>query len=536
VKPAAPKAEADAPSGQPDEATIKRLTEKVERVKAEARKWAESGRDPSDIRDAMEKKFNPLMKAGKLTEAEAEMDRVLKTLSGEPEPAKPAAPKAKADAPSGQPDEATIKRLTEKVERISAEARKWAESGRDPSDIRDAMEKKFKPLMGAGKLTEAEAELDRMLKTLVEVMDAKPDSSKEEGKTSSSEAATHLEQVATGFRLAEGPVWDGENLIFSDVFPSEIKKLGADGTVSTMRSDTRKGAGLALDSKGRLLICEVDGFRVTRIEKDGKETTLADSYAGKKLNGPNDLAVDTKDGVYFTDPLFLNKDKREQDKEAVYYISPEGKVLRVADDLVKPNGIALAGDGKTLFVADTMQSKLRAYPVKEDGTLGEGRDFGTVPGPDGVRVDMDGRVYAAGKTGIAVWDATGKPLGTLKTPTSPNSLTFGGADRRTMFITTNPSVFKIRLDQVLKLLTAGEPATAQTPAPAASAEATQQRIMAKIERIKEGVHELAKGGTDPSAILKTMQEKVGPLLDAGKITEAEPELDRVLEQLKQDAK
>jgi len=270
------------------------------------------------------------------------------------------------------------------------------------------------------------------------------------------EPAPPLERVATGFRLAEGPVWDGENLIFSDVFPSKIHKLGSDGTVSTIRSDTRKGAGLAFDSKHRLLICEVDGFRVTRIEKDGTETILAESFAGKKLNGPNDLAVDAKDGIYFTDPLFLNKDKREQDKEAVYYISPEGKVLRVADDLEKPNGIALDKDGKTLFVADTVKSKLRAYPVNEDGTLGEGRDFGTLPGPDGVRVDLDGKVYAAGKTGIAVWDASGKRLGTLKVPAPLTSLAFGGADRRTMFITTNPSVFKIRLDQAIKMLTADE--------------------------------------------------------------------------------
>jgi sugar lactone lactonase YvrE len=265
-----------------------------------------------------------------------------------------------------------------------------------------------------------------------------------------------LEKVATGFKLAEGPVWDGESLIFSDVFPSKIHKLGADGKVSTVRSDTRKGAGLAFDSKGRLLICEVDGFRVTRVEKDGTETALAKSYGGNKLNGPNDLAVDARDGIYFTDPLFLNKDKREQDKEAVYYISPEGKVLRVADDLEKPNGIALTRDGKKLFVADTAKSKLRAYPVKDDGTLGEGRDFGTVPGPDGVRVDLDGRVYAAGKSGIAVWDAAGKPLGTLKIPAPMTSLAFGDKDQRTMYITTAPSVYKVRLDEALKMLVADE--------------------------------------------------------------------------------
>lgn len=279
---------------------------------------------------------------------------------------------------------------------------------------------------------------------------------KEERKGAAQEAATALEQVATGFRLAEGPVWDGENLIFSDVFPSKIHKLGSDRTVSTIRSDTRKGAGLAFDSKHRLLICEVDGFRVTRVEKDGSETTLAESYEGKKLNGPNDLTVDAKGGIYFTDPLFLNKDKREQDKEAVYYISPDGKILRVADDMERPNGIALNKDGKTLFVADTAKSKLRAYPVKEDGMLGAGRDFGSVTGPDGVKVDPDGNVYAAGKSGIAVFDASGKRLGTLKVPVTPNGLVFGDKDRRTMYITTAPSVYKVRLDQALKMLIADE--------------------------------------------------------------------------------
>jgi len=442
--------------------------------------------------------------------------------------------KPQQSAPSGAaPDDVVVKRLTEKVERIKAGARQWAESGRDPSIIGKTMEEKFKPLMEAGNIPEAEAELDRVLKLLTED-GSTPDHPKAEHKAQPKEAATGLEQVATGFRLAETPVWDGESLIFADVFPSKILKLGSDGRVSTIRSETRKGAGLAFDSKHRLLICEVDGFRVTRIEKDGTETTLAESYDGKKLNGPNDLVVDAKDGIYFTDPLFLNKDKREQDKEAVYYISPAGKLLRVADDFEKPNGIALTGDGKTLLVADTEKSKLRAYPVKEDGKLGEGRDFGTVPGPDGVRVDQDGRVYAAGKTGIAVWDASGKPLGVLKVPAHLTSLAFGDADRRTMFITTNPTVFKIRLDQALKMLTTDEPSAAKDSPPAASPEAVHQRIAAKVARIKEGVQKLAESGSDPSAILTTMHEKVGPLLDAGKAIEAEPELDRVLKALGQE--
>ena len=520
------------------EGAQQRVDQKVKRVIEGAHQWEASGRDTSAIAKTMQEKVKPLIDAGKFTEAEAEIDRVLAAL----------AKQATSAASPATPDEAVHQRVAAKVERVTQAVKKMAESGSDPSAILKTMGEKVGPLLDAGKFIEADAELDRVLKLLTQDASPAPDNSKEERKAPSPEAAASLEQVATGFRLAEGPVWDGESLIFSDVFPSKIHKLGSDGNVTTMRTETRKGAGMAFDSQRRLLICEVDGFRVTRIEKDGTEKTLAESYEGKKLNGPNDLVVDARDGIYFTDPLFLNKDKREQDKEAVYYISPEGKVLRVADDLEKPNGIALTLDGKTLFVADSAKSKLRAYPVKENGTLGEGRDFGSVNKPDGVRVDLDGKVYAAGRTGIAVWDASGKSLGTLKTPTTPSSLAFGDADRRTMFITTSPSVFKIRIDQALKMLTADEPSVAKAPppaasaaqapapTPAASAEAVHQRIVAKVERIKEGVHKLAEGGGDPSAILKTMQEKVGPLLDAGKVIEAEPELDRVLEQLNKEAK
>ncbi|MCI0535207.1 MAG: SMP-30/gluconolactonase/LRE family protein, partial [Verrucomicrobiales bacterium] len=343
------------------------------------------------------------------------------------------------------------------------------------------------------------------------------------------EAAGSPEKVATGFQIAEGPAWDGESLHFSDVPRSRILRLGSDGEANTVRSDTRWGAGLAFDSKRRLIICEVMGRRVTRVEKDGTEKILAESYEGKKLNGPNDLAVDAKDGIYFTDPLFMNKDKREQDKEAVYYIGPAGKLLRVADDLERPNGIALAGDGKMLLVADSAKSKLRAYPVKDDGTLGDGRDFGPVTGPDGVKVDLDGKVYAAARTGIAVWDASGKRLGTLKVPVPPTSLAFGDVDRRMMYITTPPSVYKIRIDQALKMLSTEDPPTAKEPPAAAPAnpEAVAQRVQGKIRKLQEGIQKWQNEGKDPSSIGQIMQQ-FQPLMQDGKIEEAEAVLDKAL--------
>lgn len=171
--------------------------------------------------------------------------------------------------------------------------------------------------------------------------------------------------------------------------PSKILKLGADGKTSTVRTDTRWGAGMAFDSKRRLIICEVMVRRVTRVEQDGTEQVLAESYDGRsRTTKRSGRGCEGRD--LFHGPALPEQGHAELDKEAVYYISPAGKVLRVADDVERPNGIALARDGKALFVADTAKSNLRAYPVKADGTLDAGRDSGSVPGPDGVRIDSEG--------------------------------------------------------------------------------------------------------------------------------------------------
>jgi gluconolactonase len=413
-------------------------------------------------------------------------------------------------------DEAA-QRIQGKIQKLQEGVQKWQNEGKDLSPIAQIM-KEFEPLMQSGKVAEAEEVLDKALKAL-----------EGSGKPAPSEGAGSLEKVAGGFKMAEGPAWDGEHLYFTDVPPSQVHKLGADGKTTVVRSNTRWGAGLAFDSKRRLIICEAMGRRVTRVENDGTEKALAQTYEGKKLNGPNDLAVDARDGIYFTDPLFMNQDKREQDKEAVYYIAPDGTLTRVADDLAKPNGIALDAKGKTLFIADTSRSKVRAYPVKEDGTLGEGRDFGSVSGPDGVRVDPDGRVYAAGRTGIAVWDASGKRLGTLKVPAPATSLAFGDTDRRTMYITTAPALYKVRLDPALKLLSSEDPATTKEPPPA-NPEETAQRIQGKIQKLQEGIQKWQSEGKDPSPIGQIMQE-FGPLIESGKLKEAEAILDKALKAL-----
>ncbi len=231
------------------EAMRQRIMAKMERVKEGAQKMADGGNDPSDILRTMEQKFKPLIDTGKAIEAEAVLDGALKALGLEPDAGSPAAPKSTAGAPSGQLDEATRKRLTEKVERVKAGAHKWAEGGRDPSVIGHAMEAKFKPLMEAGKIVEAEAELDLVLEQLSKGPQgtASPASSTE---TVHQRVAAKIELIKTGARkLAEG-----------GTDPSAI--------LTTMQEKV----GPLLDA-GRLLEAEPELDRVlAQLKPDGKST------------------------------------------------------------------------------------------------------------------------------------------------------------------------------------------------------------------------------------------------------------------------
>src|SRR5206468_8046654 len=137
-------------------------------------------------------------------------------------------------------------------------------------------------------------------------------------------------------------------------------------------------------------------------EKDGTVKTLADKYDGKRFNSPNDLTIDSKGRIYFSDPRYVGDEKRELDHESVYRIDPDGTVTRVTTDTAKPNGLAISPDGKTLYVAESNGDKklareLRAYPIKDDGSLGAGKklhDFGEERGIDGMTVASDGTIVA----------------------------------------------------------------------------------------------------------------------------------------------
>lgn len=264
-----------------------------------------------------------------------------------------------------------------------------------------------------------------------------------------------LERVATGFLFTEGPLWIAEekSLLFSDIPARKILKLTADGRVVIFREPSGNSNGLTRDKKGRLIACEQGHRRVTRTEKDGSITALADRFQGKKLNSPNDVVVKSDGSIYFSDPSYgIEPGEQEQPIQGVYRLSPDGKQLSVvAHDLARPNGLAFSPDEKKLYIDDSERRHIRVFNVENDGSLSGGTAFHdmdvSLPGaPDGMKVDIEGRVYCTGAGGVWVVDAIGNHLGTIVTPEKPSNCAWGDDDWRSLYITAVTSVYKIRVN------------------------------------------------------------------------------------------
>lgn len=273
------------------------------------------------------------------------------------------------------------------------------------------------------------------------------------------------EKVAGDLQFGEGPAWHPAGyLLFEDVPKSRTLKLDAAGKVSVFREATAAANGLAFDLRGRLVACEGNGGeggrRVARIERDGQRTVLADRYQGKRLNSPNDLAIDRRGRIYFTDPRYTKRENLELDKEGVYRIDPDGRLTRIVDAVTRPNGIAVTRDGGTLYVADNASPggvvTLLAFDLDTRGDASNGRvvyDLGGGRGIDGMTLDTQGRIWATAgtkeKAGIYVLApdagrAATRLLTFIPMPEDPTNCTFGGPRRDVLYVTTTASVYRIR--------------------------------------------------------------------------------------------
>ena len=254
-----------------------------------------------------------------------------------------------------------------------------------------------------------------------------------------------VEKLAGGFKFTEGPAADAEgNIFFTDIPNNRIHKWSLAGSLSTLRENSGGSNGLYFDRKGNLLACEGEGRRLVSIDPKGEVTVLADKYQNKKFNSLNDLWIDPKGGIYFTDPRYGRRDNLEQDGEHVYYLSPDRKkIIRVIDDMVRPNGIIGTRNGKVLYVTDHGGKKTFVYTINKEGTLSNKKLFAP-EGSDGMTIDNEGNVYLTTRA-VVVYNKKGEKIETIEVPEGPANVCFGGKDKRTLFITARTSLYSVRM-------------------------------------------------------------------------------------------
>ena len=258
-----------------------------------------------------------------------------------------------------------------------------------------------------------------------------------------------VDKVAAGYAFTEGPAWSPAGfLIFSDIPNNKLLRFMPGEPAGVFRADSNGATGNRFDAQGRLYTCESHSRRVTRTDKKGKIEVLAERWQGKRLNAPNDLAIRKEGDVYFTDPAFGNQqDTRELDFFGVYRISRKGELEVIAKPKGRPNGIALAPDGRTLYVGNSDERNVRAYDLDKSGAASNERTVisGIEGVPDGICVDEKGNLYVAANQ-IQVFSAEGKSLGMIPIEENPSNCTFGDPDFGSLYITARTSVFRVRLD------------------------------------------------------------------------------------------
>ena len=261
-------------------------------------------------------------------------------------------------------------------------------------------------------------------------------------------------EIEGTFKFTEGPTADRDGTVyFTDVPADKIFKITPDNKTTLFRDNTNHANGLMFNSAGEIICCQRNGV-VAWNPKTEAERVLASEFNDKPLNGANDLVVDRTGGVYFTDPSFSLDGKSNQGVHGVFYISADGKLTRLIEDVVGPNGIILSPDEKTLYVITFLRDEMMAYPVQMPGKLGPGRGFCKLEqasgkkggGGDGCAVDSRGNLYIAAATGVQVFDPQGKLLGTILVPKSPSNCEFGGPEFKTLYVTARTKVYAVPME------------------------------------------------------------------------------------------
>jgi gluconolactonase len=282
-----------------------------------------------------------------------------------------------------------------------------------------------------------------------------------------------VERIVSGRQWVEGPVWHRKHgyLLFSDVPANSVIKWQPEkGTSVFLKPSGYTGKapfegrepgsnGLAFDDQNRLLFAAHGDRRIARLERNGRAVTLVDRFDGKRLNSPNDLVVTSRGDVYFTDPPFglpnsYEDTRKELPFQGVYRFSRDGKLKLLTKDIKAPNGLAFSPDEKRLYIsnADRSQAVWTVFDVQPDGAIGNGRVLfdataftKSKPGnPDGMKVDHEGNLFAAGPGGLYVLAPNGRHLGTIDLNAPTGNVAWGG-DGSTLFIASNTNIFRVKL-------------------------------------------------------------------------------------------
>lgn len=273
-----------------------------------------------------------------------------------------------------------------------------------------------------------------------------------------------VERLWSGARWSEGPAWfaAGRYLVWSDIPNNRMLRFDeANGSVSVFREPSNNSNGNAVDRQGRLVTCEHLSRRVTRTEHDGSITVIADRFDGKRLNSPNDVVVKSDGSIWFTDPsygiLMDYEGERAQSEIGachVYRVDPSGRITIVADDYVKPNGLAFSPDETVLYVADTGASHtpggpahIRSHAVSDAGTLSGGAVIADCTSGlfDGFRPDRDGRIWTSAADGVHCLTEKGALIGKILIPEFVANVCFGGPKLNRLFICGTTSLYSVFL-------------------------------------------------------------------------------------------
>jgi gluconolactonase len=260
-----------------------------------------------------------------------------------------------------------------------------------------------------------------------------------------------LEKLAGGFDFTEGPTCDADgNLFFTDQPNDRILKWSAEGKLSTFLQPAGRANGMCFDPRGYLIACADEKNALWSIAPDGKVSVIVGDYEGRLLNGPNDVWVRSDGAIYFTDPFYKRSwwthDTMPQDGQHVYFLTADRQQLvRVVDDMQKPNGIIGTPDGKMLYVSDIGAGRTYRYDIAPDGGL-TGKTLAAEQGSDGMTLDDEGNLYLTGD-GVVVFDGIGRQIDHIQVPDEQwtANVSFGGKDRQTLFITASTGLYAVRM-------------------------------------------------------------------------------------------